>query len=106
MPRFLLKASYSPEGAKGLIKEGGTARRAAVSKMVEDLGGRVEHFDYALGDDDVYVIVELPDSTTVAAISMTINATGAVALKTVELLTPEEIDAAAKQSVGYRTPGG
>jgi uncharacterized protein with GYD domain len=106
MPRFLLKASYSPEGAKGLIKEGGTARRAAVTKMVEDLGGRVEHFDYALGEDDAYVIVELPDSTTVAAISMTINATGAVGLKTVELLTPEEIDAAAKQSVDYRTPGG
>jgi uncharacterized protein with GYD domain len=106
MPRFLLKASYSPEGAKGLIKEGGTARRAAVSKMVEGLGGRLESFDYALGEDDAYVIVEVPDSATVVAMSMTINATGAVGLKTVELLTPEEIDAAAKQSVDYRTPGG
>jgi uncharacterized protein with GYD domain len=106
MPRFLLKASYSPEGAKGLIKEGGTARRVAVSKMVEGLGGRLESFDYALGEDDAYVIVEVPDSATVVAMSMTINATGAVGLKTVELLTPEEIDAAAKQSVDYRTPGG
>ena len=106
MPRFLLKASYSPEGAKGLIKDGGTARRAAVTKMVEGLGGRVESFDYALGEDDAYVIVELPDSTTAVAISMTINATGAVGLKTVELLTPEEIDAAAKKSVDYRAPGG
>jgi uncharacterized protein with GYD domain len=106
MPRFLLKASYSPEGAKGLIKDGGTARRAAVSKMVEGLGGRVESFDYALGEDDAYVITELPDSSTAAAISIAINATGAVALKTVELLTPEEVDAATKKSVDYRAPGG
>jgi uncharacterized protein with GYD domain len=106
MPRFLLKASYSPEGAKGLIKDGGTARRAAVTKTVEGLGGRLESFDYALGEDDAYLMVELPDSTTAAAISMTVNASGAVALSTVELLTPEEVDAAAKKSVDYRAPGG
>jgi uncharacterized protein with GYD domain len=105
MPRFLLKGSYTAEGAKGVIKNGGTARRAAVEKMVNDAGGKVEVFDYALGEDDVYVIVELPDAVTVSAISMAVNASGAVGLSTVELLSPEEIDAAAKKSVDYSAPG-
>jgi len=105
MPKYLLQASYTAEGVKGLLKEGGSQRRAAVEKAMEALGGSVEQFYYSLGDDDVYVICNAPDNATVAAVSMAVNAVGAVRLKTSVLLTPEEIDVAAKKSVNYRPPG-
>jgi uncharacterized protein with GYD domain len=106
MAKFLWKASYSSDGVKGLLDEGGTGRRAAVEQLVGNLGGKLEAFYYALGDDDVIVIVDLPDNTTAAAISLTINSIGAVQIKTVPLLTPEELDEATKKSVQYRPPGG
>ena len=105
MAKFLWKASYSSDGLKGLLKEGGTGRRAAIEQLTEALGGRLEAFYYALGDDDVVVIVDLPDNTTAAAISLAVNSTGSVELKTVPLLTVEEVDEAAKKSVDYRAPG-
>lgn len=105
MPKFLIKASYTAEGAKGLIKEGGTARRAAVVKLVEGLGGKVEAFYYAYGDSDAYIISDLPDATSGLAVSLAVNASGAVRLSTIPLITPEEIDAASKKSVAYRAPG-
>ena len=55
---------------------------------------------------DVYVIAELPDTVTATAVSLTVNASGVVALQTVELLTPEQVDEASKKSVDYRPPGG
>ena len=106
MAKFLWKAAYSSDGVKGLLKEGGTGRRAAIDKLTEALGGKVEAFYYALGEEDVIVIVDLPDNTTAAAISLAVNAIGAVQLKTVPLLTVEEVDEAAKKSVDYRPPGG
>jgi uncharacterized protein with GYD domain len=106
MAKFLWKASYTSDGLKGLLKEGATGRRAAIDQLTEALGGKVEAFYYALGDDDVIVIVDLPDNTTAAAISLAVNSTGAVQIKTVPLLTVEEVDAAAKKSVEYRRPGG
>ena len=105
MPKFMIKASYTAEGAKGLLKEGGTGRRAAVQKLVEGAGGKVEAFYYAYGDDDAYVIVDVPDATSGLAISLAVNASGAVRLSTIPLITPEEIDAAGKKSVSYRAPG-
>jgi uncharacterized protein with GYD domain len=106
MAKFLIKASYTSEGVKGLLKEGGTGRRAAVDQLVGGLGGKMEAFYYALGDDDALVIVELPDNTAAAAISLAVNAIGAVQIKTVPLLTAEDVDEAAKKSVDYRPPGG
>jgi uncharacterized protein with GYD domain len=105
MAKFLWKASYTSEGVKGVLKEGGTGRRAAVEKVVEGLGGKVESFYFALGEEDVYVIAELPDTVTATAVSLTVNASGVVALRTVELLTPEQVDEASKKSVDYRPPG-
>ena len=106
MPRFLIRASYTAEGTKGLIKGGGgTARRAAVQEMLRPVGGELEAFYYGLGDDDAYVIVSLPDNVSAAAVSMAVNASGAVNLRTTALLTPEEIDQAAKKNIPYRAPG-
>lgn len=105
MPKYLVQASYTPEGTKGLLKDGGTKRRSAVEQMVSGLGGKLEAFYYAFGDADAYVIVEAPDNVSAAAVSLAVNASGAVSLKTTPLLTAEEIDQAAKRSVTYRPPG-
>ncbi len=105
MPKDLIQASYTIEGTKGLLKDGGTKRRTAVSMLMKQLGGRVEAFYYAFGDTDVYVIAEAPDNATAATVSLAITASGAGSLKTTLLLSPEEIDQAAKKTVTYRPPG-
>jgi uncharacterized protein with GYD domain len=105
VPKFLFKASYSVEGARGLMKEGGTGRRAAVQKLVEGLGGKLEAFYYSYGETDVYLIVDVPEALSGVAVSLAVNASGAVRLQTIPLITPEEIDAATKKAVAYRAPG-
>ncbi len=105
MPKYLFEASYVGEGIAGLLKEGGSSRRANIEKTVAGMGGKLEAFYYAFGDNDVYAIAELPDNESAAALALTIASTGAVKLRTVVLLTPEEADAATKKSVGYRAPG-
>jgi uncharacterized protein with GYD domain len=106
MPRYLIRGNYTAEGTKGLVKGGGgTARRAAVQEMLRPAGGEVESFYYGFGDDDVYVIAQFPDNITAAAVSLAVNASGMVNLKTTVLLTPEELDQAARKSINYRAPG-
>ncbi len=105
MPKYLVQANYVGEGLKGLLKEGGSSRRAAVEKLFGSLGGKVEAFYYAFGDTDLFVIADVPDNVTAAALSLTVNAAGAATCRVTVLLTPEEIDAAAKKSPSYRPPG-
>jgi uncharacterized protein with GYD domain len=105
MAKFLFKGSYTADGAKGFLQDGGTGRQAAVTKAVEGLGGSIESFYFSFGDADVYLFVELPDSTSAAALSLAVNAQGRVELQTIPLLTAEQMDAATKQSVEYRAPG-
>ena len=105
MSKFMLKASYNSDGVRGLIKEGGSKRRAVVQKMVEGMGGKLEAFYYAWGADDVFIIADLPDEKAGIALSLTVNSSGAVRLTTIPLITPEEIDAAAKKTVKYKAPG-
>ena len=105
MPKYLLQANYVGEGVKGLLKEGGTSRRAATEKAVKSLGGALEAFYYAFGETDAYVIAEVPDNASMAAIALTVSASGAVTVKTTVLLTPEEIDEAVKKTPSYRPPG-
>jgi uncharacterized protein with GYD domain len=105
MAKYLVQGSYTVEGIKGVLKEGGTGRREAVSTALKALGGKVESIYYAFGDTDVYVIVDAPDNVTMAALAMGIAATGTVALKTTVLLTVEEIDQASKKTLSYRPAG-
>lgn len=105
MAKFLVKASYSAEGAKGVQSAGGTSRRDAVASIAERLGGTLESFYFAFGEMDAYVVLDLPDNRTAAAASMAVNATGGATSEVVVLLTPDEIGAAAKLSVSYRPPG-
>jgi uncharacterized protein with GYD domain len=105
MAKYLFEARYTAEGAKGVAREGGTGRRAAIAKMTEGMGGKLESFYYAFGDVDAYVIVDLPDSATAAAVALAVNQGGGATVKTVVLLTPEDMDKAGKKSVEYRPPG-
>ncbi len=105
MPKYLFKGSYSPESLAGVLKEGGTGRRKAVEKMLAGVGGKLEAFYYAFGETDVWAIVDVPDDTTAAALSMTISSAGGAGIETVKLLTPEQIDEAAERPIDYRPPG-
>ena len=105
MAKYLIKTTYKVKGSKGLLKEGGTGRRAAVKQLVEGLGGKVEAFYFAYGDADAYVICDLPDATAGIALSLAVNASGAVHISTIPLISPEEIDAATRKVVSYRAPG-
>lgn len=105
MAKFLITASYTSEGVKGVQSKGGSARRDAVKQTVETLGGSLESFYFAFGDEDAYVVADLPGNEAAAAVALAVNAAGGAAAKTTVLLTPEEIDSAAQQSVSYQPPG-
>lgn len=108
MAKFLIQAGYSHDGIKGVIKDGGTGRRTAVEAAVKALGGRVEAFYFAFGESDVVGIIDGPDNISTAAFALAVGATGALSsFKTTVLLTPEEVDQAAKKAAGasYRAPG-
>jgi uncharacterized protein with GYD domain len=105
MPKYLLQGSYSTEGVRGVIRDGGTKRRAAAQQLLQSLGGTLEAYYFAFGKNDFVVIVDLPDNVSVAAASMQVAATGALSFKTTVLLTPEELDAAARKTVSYTPPG-
>jgi uncharacterized protein with GYD domain len=104
MPKYLIEASYSLEGIRGIMKSGGTARRQAVQQAVESVGGRFEVQYFALGEHDAFVIADLPDHVSAAAISLAVTATGVARTKTTALLTPEEVDQAVKKTVKYEPP--
>jgi uncharacterized protein with GYD domain len=105
MPKYLFEAKYTADGAKGILKDGGSARRAAVEKAVKGLGGKLETFYFAFGGVDAYVIADLPDNVTAAAMALAVGKSGLASTKTVVLLTMAETDAAAKKSVKYKGPG-
>jgi|SRR5215469_2588800 len=105
MPKYLIQASYSSEGVKGLLSKGGSARRSAVEAAAKSVGGKIEQFYFAFGETDAFVILDLPDHASAAAIALVSSASGGVHARTTVLLTPEEIDAAGKKSLEYRPPG-
>ena len=105
MPKYLVQANGTVEGWKGTLKEGATSRRDEIEKLVKSLGGTLEVLYYAFGETDEYVIAELPDNVSMAAIALIVSASGSVTMKTTVLLTPEEIDEAVKKTPSYRPPG-
>src|SRR3989440_9500812 len=105
MPKYLIEASYTLDGVKGVQSAGGSSRRDAVAQVAESVGGRLESFYFAFGDRDVYTVVDLPDNESAAAVALTVNTAGGATVRTVVLMTPEEADSAAKRSVDYRAPG-
>src|SRR5205807_2536011 len=104
MPKFLIEASYTTEGVKGVQSAGGSSRRDAVAKVAESVGGSLESFHFGFGENDAYVVLDLPDNEAAAAVAIAVNAAGGATAKTTVLLTPEQVDEAAKRSVDYRPP--
>ncbi|OLD64536.1 MAG: GYD domain protein [Acidobacteria bacterium 13_1_40CM_2_68_5] len=105
MPKYLIQASYTAEGVRGLMKDGGSQRRAAAEAALKGVGGRLEAFYFAFGETDVFAVADVPDNASAAAVSLAVSASGAVQVKTVVLMTPEEMDQAAKKMINYRPPG-
>jgi uncharacterized protein with GYD domain len=105
MPKYMIKASYTAEGARGIAKEGGTGRRDTIAKLAEKSGGTMESFYFAFGQDDAFVVCDLPSNATAAAVALAVNSSGAATVTTVVLMTPEEVDEATRTTVDYRPPG-
>ena len=106
MPKYLVEATYTREGVAGVVAKGGTSRRDAVAAMAAGMGGEVECFYFAFGERDAVVIFDAPDNEAAAAVAMAVNASGGAVVKTTVLLTPEQVDEAARRTVDYRPPGG
>jgi uncharacterized protein with GYD domain len=105
MPKYLFYGSYSPEGMKGVMVEGGTGRVEAARQALKSANGSLEAFYFAFGDNDFYIIVNLPDNISAAAVTSIGNSSGAFSIKSVVLLTPEEIDEMVKKTIDFRAPG-
>jgi uncharacterized protein with GYD domain len=105
MPTFMIKASYTAEGTRGLLKDGGTGRKEAVEALVTSRGGTMKGFYYAFADDDLYIIADLPTNADLAAVCLAINSTAGARVKANTLLDAEEIDEAVRKAVKYRPPG-
>ena len=106
MAKYLLEVKYTIDGIKGVKAEGGSARVAAATEAIEGLGGKIDSFYFAFGDTDVYVVADYPDNVSVAAAALAVSAAGGATVRTVVLLTPAEVDAAAAKKTTYRPPGG
>ncbi|MGN5237417.1 MULTISPECIES: GYD domain-containing protein [unclassified Rhodococcus (in: high G+C Gram-positive bacteria)] len=105
MPTYLWQVTYTAEGAKGLLSDGGSARRDAIVAMVESVGGTVESVHFALGGHDLYVLGEVPDEIAAATLELRTIASGAARSKPIVLLTPEQVDEASRRDASYRAPG-
>ena len=105
MPKYLLQVSYTLDGVKGVVAEGGSARKAAAQAAAESVGGTLESLYFAFGETDVFAVADLPDNAAAAALALSVTAAGGAAVRTVVLLTPDEIDGATNQKVDYTPPG-
>jgi uncharacterized protein with GYD domain len=105
MPKYLLKASYTAEGVRGIMKDGGSKREAAARALIESLGGKMEAFYFTHGETDAIVICDFPSASKALAGVMAVNASGLVQASTTPLITPAEMDEAARTTVAYRPPG-
>lgn len=106
MAKYLFQASYSIEGIQGLLRDGGSSCREAAENLLASVGGSLEAFYYAFGDNDLYIIADLPDNAAATAASLVVGASGAGSIKTTVLMTPETVDEAVGRTVNYQPPGG
>lgn len=106
MSKYLVQASYTAEGVKGLAKDTGSGRKTAVAHAIELLGGRLESLYFSFGEFDVLAVMDLPDNAAAARFALRAASTGQVHVRTTPLLTPDEVDKALQKKVEYRAPGG
>lgn len=107
MPKYLVEGRYTSDGVKGLAHEGGSRRRADIAKTVESAGGKLEAVYFAFGDADFFIVFDVPDNVSAAALSLAANQSGFVTSKIIVLMNPDEMDQAIKKtaSIEYLPPG-
>jgi uncharacterized protein with GYD domain len=105
MGKYLFHGSFTTEGLRGIVKEGGTSRTKAVEALAKSVGGKLESYYFAFGDDSYFVVVDLPDDEAAAACALVVGASGTSSNSTIKLLTPKQVDAAIKLTPKYRAPG-
>jgi uncharacterized protein with GYD domain len=103
--KYLFHGTYTPEGYKGLMAEGGSGRLKAASQALESAGGSLESFYFSFSGEDFYIVVDLPDNVTAASVLAAGNVTGTFRIQGVPLLTADQMDAVARKSVDFRPPG-
>jgi uncharacterized protein with GYD domain len=102
MPKFLVEGRYTPQGVKGLAREGSLQRNADIAKMIESAGGRLESLYFAFGDADFFIIYDAPDNISAAALSVVANQSGFVTSKIIALMTADEMDQAIRKSMSMQ----
>jgi uncharacterized protein with GYD domain len=105
MPKYMVQSTYTAEGAKGMLKVGGTARRKAVETLLASLGGRLESMYFTFGDEDSVIVMDLPDHVSAAAVSLAVTSSGTIRCRTTVLMSPEDIDEATKREIHFHPPG-
>jgi uncharacterized protein with GYD domain len=105
MPRYLFQITYTETGLQGILKEGGSQQREAMQTAIKSLEGWLEAIYFSFGEIDMYVIAQLPDNVSASAFSMIASSAGAAKVKTIVLISPEEIDTATKKTINYCPPG-
>jgi uncharacterized protein with GYD domain len=105
MPKYMVHVNYTLQGLQGVAAKGGTAREKAAREAAESLGGSIDAFYFAFGDTDVVVIADFPDNVSAAALALAVGTGGGASARTTVLMSPKEIDKAAKKQVTYRPPG-
>jgi uncharacterized protein with GYD domain len=105
MQKYLFYGSYTPEGYQGLLAEGGSKRIEAAKQTLESVGGSLEAFYFSCGEQDFYIIVNLPDYVTATAVTLAGNASGTFGIRAVALLAPEEMDEVVRANIHFRPPG-
>ena len=104
MPKYLFEARHS--GRRYWPCKGRRHRpQGRRHEAPREVGGTLEWMYFAFGDVDCFVIVDLPDNVSAAALSLAVNESGLIASKAIVLLTPEEMDKAGKKKVHFRGPG-
>jgi uncharacterized protein with GYD domain len=104
MPKYLVQGSYTDHGLTGLLKEGGSKRRAMVAQLAEEMGGKLEMFYFAFGGDDFIIILDLPSNIDMAATAIVAQASGMVKSRVTVLMTPEDVDQAVHRKVDFHPP--
>jgi uncharacterized protein with GYD domain len=105
MPKYLFQATYTAEGIKGLQKDQAFGRKAALSKAVESVGGKLEALYWSFGEHDWVLLADLPDNASAAAFTLTVSGSGLLRVVTTALISAEETDSAFQKKVDFQPPG-
>ncbi|HZB86649.1 MAG TPA: GYD domain-containing protein [Gaiellaceae bacterium] len=89
MPKYLMLSTLSEQGLQTL--RANPERVREVNKDVEELGAKVVHQWFVLGPHDFVNIVEAPDASTIAKLSVALGARGSVHTQSYEMLEVDDL---------------